>query len=60
MTVREKITLRPEIRGWCKVCDVRGWKYGCVISPTGIVHYVDTDSTCCGHNATADGWWWPL
>lgn len=42
--------------------DVRDVDYfNYVVSPQGIAHlaneYGDTD---CGHDATRDGWWWPL
>ena len=52
-----------EVVGGCAVCkvdddDAKDWPERYVISPTGVAHHVEMDTTVCGHNATGDGWWW--
>ena len=46
----------------CKVCRRAAESYGCgVVSPSGVAHIgIDGGDTLCGHDATGDGWWWPL
>lgn len=29
-----------------------------VVSPTGTAHYVNFETTLCGHDATYGTWWW--
>lgn len=47
--------------GDCKVCRRALERYATgVVSPAGLVHVADCENTVCGHDATGDGWWWPL
>ena len=32
-----------------------------ILSPSGVAHRTNGfEDTACGHDATGDGWWWPL
>lgn len=46
----------------CAVCATQWWPPHVqgVVSPAGLEHLEDEGDTLCGHDATRDGWWWPL
>jgi hypothetical protein len=48
---------REVVRG-CKRCGVGEGDPILVVSPSGIAHHVDGDTTNCGIDATGAGWWW--
>jgi hypothetical protein len=32
--------------------------YPMLVSPSGLSHHADGDTTMCGKDATGPGWWW--
>ncbi len=50
----------------CQVCGVTEedvLSREVIVSPQGVAHFAEWDNggdTKCGHDATRDGWWWPL
>ncbi len=52
--------------GHCAVCGVEEkhvMTHKFLLSPNGTAHLQSRDipeNTVCGHDATRDGWWWPL
>lgn len=49
-----------EVVGYCRACRVHPDDEVMLVSPQGIAHHAEQDTTDCGHNATGDGWWWRL
>lgn len=52
------------VTGLCRRCEKAAFPWQLetqgVISPNGLEHHTDHDSTLCGMDATGEHWWWPV
>jgi hypothetical protein len=58
--IYDETSEQREIVGYCRVCGVHPDDEVMLVSPQGVAHQAEQDTTDCGHNATGLDWWWRL